>query len=39
MAKMLVNDFNSQVPDNLEDLVKLPGVGRKTAKCHPVGCV
>ncbi len=31
MAKMLVNDFNSQVPDNLEDLVKLPGVGRKTA--------
>ena len=31
MAKMLVNDFQSQVPDNLEDLTKLPGVGRKTA--------
>ena len=31
MAKMLVNDFNSQVPDNLDDLIKLPGVGRKTA--------
>lgn len=31
MAKMLVNDFNSQVPDKVEDLVKLPGVGRKTA--------
>ena len=31
MAKMLVNDFNSEVPDNLEDLIKLPGVGRKTA--------
>ena len=25
MAKMLVNDFNSQVPDNMEDLIKLPG--------------
>lgn len=31
MAKMLVKDFNSGVPDNLEDLIKLPGVGRKTA--------
>lgn len=31
MAKMLVNDFNSEVPDNLNDLIKLPGVGRKTA--------
>lgn len=31
MAKMLVNDFHSEVPDNLDDLVKLPGVGRKTA--------
>ena len=31
MAKMLVNDYNSQVPDTLEELIKLPGVGRKTA--------
>ncbi|MCI1681901.1 MAG: endonuclease III [Bacteroides sp.] len=31
MARMLVKDFNSQVPDTLEDLIKLPGVGRKTA--------
>ena len=31
MAQMLVKDFNSEVPDNLEDLTKLPGVGRKTA--------
>ena len=31
MAQMLVKDFHSQVPDNLDDLVKLPGVGRKTA--------
>ena len=29
--EMLVNDFDSKVPDNLEDLQKLPGVGRKTA--------
>ena len=31
MAKMLVGQFNSEVPDTLEDLIKLPGVGRKTA--------
>ena len=31
MARMLVKDFGSQVPDTLEDLIKLPGVGRKTA--------
>ena len=31
MAQMLVKEFNSEVPDTLEELVKLPGVGRKTA--------
>ena len=31
MAQMLVKDFNSEVPDTLEELIKLPGVGRKTA--------
>lgn len=31
MAKMLVEKFNGKVPDNIEDLVQLPGVGRKTA--------
>lgn len=31
MAKMLVDDFGGEVPDNLDQLVKLPGVGRKTA--------
>ena len=31
MAKMLVDDFRGEVPDNLDQLVKLPGVGRKTA--------
>ena len=31
MAKMLVEDFESVVPSDLNDLQKLPGVGRKTA--------
>ena len=31
MAKMLMQDFNAEIPENLEDLQKLPGVGRKTA--------
>ncbi|WP_297810725.1 endonuclease III [uncultured Finegoldia sp.] len=30
-CNVLYNDFNSQVPDNLKDLMSLPGVGRKTA--------
>ncbi len=30
-CKVLVKEFNGKVPDTLEDLVKLPGVGRKTA--------
>jgi len=31
MAKMLRSDFQGKVPDTLEELIKLPGVGRKTA--------
>ena len=31
MAKMLVADFDAKVPETVEDLQKLPGVGRKTA--------
>lgn len=31
MAKMLLKDFNGVVPSEINDLVKLPGVGRKTA--------
>ncbi len=31
MARMLVDDFGGVVPDNLDQLVRLPGVGRKTA--------
>lgn len=30
-AKMLVEVYGGVVPDNMEDLLKLPGVGRKTA--------
>ncbi len=30
-SKMLVNDFNGKVPNNMDELIKLPGVGRKTA--------
>jgi endonuclease-3 len=31
MAKMLVDVFNSEVPSDIDQLQKLPGVGRKTA--------
>ena len=31
MAKVLVDDFQGVVPDTVEELQKLPGVGRKTA--------
>ena len=31
MAKMLVEDFGGEVPQEVEQLEKLPGVGRKTA--------
>ncbi len=31
MARMLVSDFGGIVPDDIDELQKLPGVGRKTA--------
>ena len=31
MAQMVVQDFNGEIPCNIDDLTKLPGVGRKTA--------
>jgi len=31
MAKMLVSDFGGKVPDSMEQLIRLPGVARKTA--------
>lgn len=31
MAQMLIDEYSGVVPDNIDDLVRLPGVGRKTA--------
>ncbi len=31
MAQKLVSEFDGNVPDNPDDLIRLPGVGRKTA--------
>jgi len=31
MARKLISDYNGIVPDDVDELVKLPGVGRKTA--------
>ncbi len=31
MSRMIVSDFDGKVPDTMEQLVRLPGVGRKTA--------
>jgi endonuclease-3 len=31
MAKTVVNDFNGKIPMTVDELIKLPGVGRKTA--------
>src|SRR3546814_20956171 len=37
MAPKLVNDFDSVVPQSVDELQKLPGVGRKTAHVIPSG--
>ena len=31
MARMLMSDFNGEVPGDMDQLLRLPGVGRKTA--------
>jgi endonuclease-3 len=31
LSKILINNYQSKVPNNFEDLINLPGVGRKTA--------
>ncbi len=33
LSKIIINDYNSKVPDSFEQLTSLPGVGRKTANC------
>ena len=31
LSQMILSDFDGNVPDNIDDLTRLPGVGRKTA--------
>ncbi len=38
MAAMLVNEFDGKVPQTMDELVRLPGVGRKTASVVLVAC-
>ncbi|AXV38955.1 endonuclease III [Methanobacterium sp. BAmetb5] len=33
VSKKLLDEFKGQVPDDIKNLLKLPGVGRKTANC------
>ncbi|MBW2969986.1 endonuclease III [Candidatus Woesearchaeota archaeon] len=32
-SKKIIKEFNGKVPDNIEELTQLPGVGRKVASC------
>lgn len=33
LATILIRDYHGRVPNTMEDLMRLPGVGRKTASC------
>lgn len=33
ISRILLEEYEGKVPDNVDDLLKLPGVGRKTANC------
>ena len=33
MAKLVCDEFGGQIPETMEDLLRLPGVARKTANC------
>ena len=33
LSQLIINKYNNKVPDKLEELTSLPGVGRKTANC------
>lgn len=37
LCKILMKEYNSQIPENFELLIKLPGIGRKTANVI-LGC-
>ncbi len=34
LCYVLNNDFNSEIPETIDELIKLPGVGRKTANLY-----
>ena len=34
LSHMIINDFNSSIPEKFEELVSLPGVGNKTASVY-----
>ena len=34
LSKILVKDYNSKIPDKIEELILLPGIGRKTANVY-----
>ncbi|MDZ4711357.1 MAG: endonuclease III [bacterium] len=38
VCKKLINEYNGKVPDEIDELVKLPGVGRKTASVVTGNC-
>ena len=33
VSQLILERFNGEVPDDIEKLLELPGVGRKTANC------
>lgn len=33
ICEILLKDYSGKVPDSIEEMIKLPGVGRKTANC------
>ncbi|MSR85400.1 endonuclease III [Candidatus Uhrbacteria bacterium] len=33
LATRIIKEYNGKIPDRMEDLITLPGVGRKTASC------
>ena len=33
VSKIIMNEYNGNVPENFEELINLPGVGAKTANC------
>ncbi len=38
LAKMIIRDYDGRVPKTMDELVTLPGVGRKTASCILSAC-